>query len=123
MMEKRIFIACADERLRMALFLLLESEPGMIVVGITDRLSGFIIQLEATQPDVLLLEWKLTSQKMADLLADIRNLECSPKVLFFSNKPSEKEKILGDGADYFILKDSPPDQLLPILNNINHLKQ
>ncbi len=106
----------------MALFLFLESEPGMIVVGITDRLSGFLTQLEATQPDALLLEWKLPTEKMADLLAEIHKLECSPKVLFFSSKPGEKEKLLAGGADYFIMKDSPPDELLPMLNNIKHLK-
>lgn len=107
----------------MALFLFLESEPGMNVVGITDRLSGFITQVEATQPDILLLEWNLPPQKLADLLADIRNLGGSPKILFFSSNPREKEKILADGANYFIRKDSPPDELLPILNNLKYLKQ
>ena len=107
----------------MALFMFLESEPGIVVVGLTDRLPGFITQLEATQPDVLLLDWKLPTQKMTRLMADIHNLECSPEVLFFSSNPGENEKIMADGVDYFILKDAPPDELLPILDSINPQKQ
>ncbi len=46
MTKMRIFIACADERLRIAMLLLLENEPGIFVVGITDRLKGLLVQLK-----------------------------------------------------------------------------
>ena len=62
MTKIRIFLACSDERLRIAMLLLLDQEPGMVVVGITDRLSGLLTQLEATQPDVLLLSWEIPFQ-------------------------------------------------------------
>ena len=90
----------------------------MFVVGITDRLSGLLIHLAAAQPDVLLLEWELSFDSMAKLLTDIHDLECPPKIVLLSNQPGEKEKITAAGADYFIAKDAPPDELLPILTNI-----
>lgn len=118
MTKLRIFIACADERLRLALLLFLEQEPGIFVVGIIDRLPGLLIHLEAAQPDVLLMQWDIPIQSLEDLFADIHNMECPPKVILLSNKPEEREKILSAGADHFIAKDAPPDELLPILSSI-----
>jgi DNA-binding NarL/FixJ family response regulator len=115
MTKIRIFVACSDERLRIAMLLLLDQEPGMVVVGITDRLSGLLTQLEATQPDVLLLSWEIPFQTIADLLVNIRKLGRSLKIIFLSGRPGEEEKIIEAGADYFISKDAPPDKLLPIL--------
>lgn len=115
MTKSRIFVACADERLRIALLLFLDYEPGMFVVGITDRLSSLLPQLVASQPDVLLLEWEMPFQSMADLLTDIHHLECPPKIIILSNRPEEEEKIIAAGADYYIAKNAPPDNLLPIL--------
>jgi hypothetical protein len=42
MTKLRIFIAFADEKLRIAMLLLLDHEPGMVVVGIPDRLPGLV---------------------------------------------------------------------------------
>jgi DNA-binding NarL/FixJ family response regulator len=119
MNKKRIFIACADERLRIALLLHLENVPGIAVVGFTDRLKSLFPQLEASQADVLLLEWQLTPQAMIDLLAKIHTLPQSPKVVYFSGDLEEEQQIRAAGVDYVILKNAPPDELLPILNQIN----
>jgi DNA-binding NarL/FixJ family response regulator len=114
----RIFIACADKSLRIAMLLLLDYEPGNVVVGITERLSGLLTQLEATQAEVLLLEWDLSYQSTAELLTDIHHLGHPPKIIYLSNKPEDKEKILAAGADHFIVKNAPPDQLIPILSKM-----
>jgi DNA-binding NarL/FixJ family response regulator len=118
MTKLRIFIACADERLRFALLLVLNQESGMTVVGITDRLPGLKIQVEATQPDVLLLEWEFSSQEMRTLLTTIRNCVSAPKVVYFSNHIEEEKPVFAAGVDYFIAKNAPPDSLLPILHGI-----
>jgi DNA-binding NarL/FixJ family response regulator len=118
MIKLRIFVACSDERLRIAMLMLLDQEPGMGVVGITDRLPGLLLHLEASQPDVLLLAWDLTLQALADLLTDIHNLASPPKVIFFSNKPEEEEQIIATGTDHFISENAPPDKLLLILREL-----
>lgn len=101
------------------MLLLLDLQPGMVVVGITDRLSGLLLQLDASQPDVLLLEWELPFPVMADLLAKIHMLGHPPEVILFSNKPEEEEVLKAAGADHFIVKNAPPDDLIPILNQIS----
>ena len=55
---------------------------------------------------------------MADLLADIHKLNPLPKIILLSNRPEEEEKMLAAGVDYFIAKNAPPDQLIPILNHM-----
>jgi DNA-binding NarL/FixJ family response regulator len=117
MTKTRIFIACADERLRIALLLLLDTEPDVVVVGITDRLPGLKTQLQATEPHVLLLEWELPFQSMTDLINDIHKLGSSPKIILLSIRPEEEEEIIAAGVDYFVAKNAPPDKLLQILND------
>ena len=117
MTKKRIFVACSDERLRIALLLLIDHEPGMTVVGITDRLPNLLSQLWATQPDILLLDWELALADIEELIADIRNLPHRPMITVLSGKPEDEEKIIAAGTDHFILKDAPPDDLLPIISS------
>ena len=118
MTKKRIFVACSDERLRIALLLLLDHQSGMAVIGITDRLPNLLSQLWATQPDVLLLEWELPIKEIEELISDIRNLPHPPIITVLSSKPEEQEKITAAGADHFIPEDAPPDMLIPILNHL-----
>ena len=115
----RIFIACVDERLRLALLLFLDHQPGLVVAGMADRLPGLLAQLEGSQPGVLLLEWKLLGEaKIEELLTKIHSLESRPKIIILADKFEERETVLAAGADYFMCKNSPPDELLPILNDI-----
>jgi DNA-binding NarL/FixJ family response regulator len=90
----------------------------MIVAGITDRLSPLLAQLEASQPDVVLLGWEMPFQSLAELLFKIHHLEHPPKIILLSCQPADKEKMLVAGADYFFLKNAPPDGLLLILTSI-----
>lgn len=119
MNKKRIFIACADERLRIALVIFLEGEPGLTVVGFTDRLESLLPQLEASQAEILLLEWHLALPTLKEILDNVHKLPLPYKVIYFSGNPEERQQILAAGADYVILKNAPPDELLPILNKID----
>lgn len=114
----RIFIASADDKLRLALQLFLDDEPGMVVVGLSDRLKGLLAQLKVSESNVLLLDWVFPVQSITDLFTDLNKLEHKPTIVVFSNRPEEKEMVMAAGADYFTTKDAPPDKLIPILNEI-----
>ena len=118
MKPMRIFLACADERLKIAMLMLLDHQPGMVVAGISDRLPGLLTQVQASQPDVLLLEWDASLQLIADRITNIHNLARPPVIIFLSNRAEHKETIMAAGTDYFVIKDAPPDELLTILNNL-----
>jgi DNA-binding NarL/FixJ family response regulator len=115
----RVFLASADERLRLALLLLLDHQPGMVVVGLSDRLLGLFTQLEGAQPDVLLLDWDLSDHTIADFFADIRILERRPQVIALSTNPQYNEAIRATGADFIICKNAPLDKLIPVLTDIS----
>jgi len=119
MNKKRIFIACADERLRIALLIFLEDEPRLKVVGFTDRLESLLPQIKASQAEVLLLEWPMTQEALTALVSNIHDLSCQYKVISFARDQEESKEILAAGGDYVILKNAPPDELLPILNKID----
>jgi DNA-binding NarL/FixJ family response regulator len=114
----RIFIASADKLFRLALQLLLEDEPGMVVIGISDRADGLLAQVEASQAEVLLLDWELTKQAPIDLIGGLQQLEHPPKIIVLAINPEVKGTALAAGACNFISKDVPPDELLPILRKI-----
>ena len=114
----RIFLACEDERLKISMLMLVDSQPGMIVSGISDRIDDIAQQLETSQPDVLVLGWELPMESMHDLMADIHNLDYSPEVIFLSSSPKEREAIMSAGVDYFVVTNAPPDELIQILNDL-----
>ncbi len=94
MKSLRIFIACADERLRLALILLFDHDPGLTLVGISDRLIGLLVQLDGSEPDVLMLDWDLPLDSMKALVADLQNLQHPPKTIILSAKPQDEEQLI-----------------------------
>jgi DNA-binding NarL/FixJ family response regulator len=114
----RIFIASADKMFRFALQMLLEDEPGMVVIGMADRSDGLLTQVGAAQPEVVLLDWELTRSAPIALIGDLRRLEHPPQIVALSINPLVKETALAAGVNDFISKNVPPDELLPILRKI-----
>lgn len=114
----RIFIASADKMFRLALQLLLEDEPGMAVIGISDRADDLLTQVEAAHAEMLLLDWEFAKQAMIDLIKDLQHLKHPPQIIALSINPQVKDTALAAGASAFISKEVPPDDLLPILRKI-----
>jgi two-component system, NarL family, invasion response regulator UvrY len=114
----RIFIASADKTVRFALLMLLESEPGIVVVGFSDRSKGLLSMVEASQPEVLLLDDGVAKQATAQLVSDFHHLEPPPKVIVLSSHPQTEAPTLAAGADGFVSKTAPPDELLPLLRRM-----
>ena len=119
----RIFLACADKRLKLALLMLLDHQPGMDVAGISDQLLNLEAQINASHPDVLVIEWQENLKTIKDQLTNIRGFASPPQIVCMANNPRDKEEILTAGADYFIIKNVPPDELIGILKKIQSKKQ
>ena len=67
----RIFIADGDSGTRLALQMYLHREPGLYVTGMTTQTQGLVTQVAASQPDVLLLDWKLPGASMPETMAAV----------------------------------------------------
>ena len=114
----RVFIADADQELRMALHVLLNQEPGMAVVGLAVHSRGLFAQVAASQPDVVLLDWRLPDRPAASVLADLRSLERRPQVIVLCVKPEVEQEARAAGADVFVTKTASSDQLVAILRQM-----
>ena len=114
----RIFIADADQELRMALQILLHEEPGMAVVGLAVHTRGLFAQVAASQPDVVLLDWQLPDRPAVSVLADLHSLERRPRIIVLCVRPEVEQEAKAAGADAFVSKTASSDQLVAILRQI-----
>jgi DNA-binding NarL/FixJ family response regulator len=118
----RLFIADADKQLRVALQILLHQQTGLHVTGMATEARGLLAQVEASQPDVLLIDWHLPGMPMADLLADLQAFVPSPEIVVLSVRPEDKSAALTAGADAFVEKSIEPEKLLEQLSTISKPK-
>lgn len=119
----RIFVASSDENLRLALLIFLDHQPGMVVVGLSDRLAGLPAQITGAQPGVLILDWELLAEMQTQFFTNLHKLENPPKVIILTSQTYLKQDILAKGADFCICKDEPPDDLLAVLSQIQSTKR
>lgn len=117
----RIFIAEKSDGLRVGLQFLLHQEPGLQVIGVADNGKGLPTRIKASEPDVLLLDWYLPDAPMTELIANIRAIDFQLQIIVLSVQPKEKSAAMSAGADYFIVKNSPPDKLLAKLRDYNQI--
>ena len=87
----------------------------MHVIGMAIQADGLLVQIEASQAEVLILDWHLPGASMPGLLSDIRALVSPPKVVVLSVNPEVRTQALSAGADAFIGKNAPPDELLEVV--------
>ncbi|RLC76279.1 MAG: hypothetical protein DRJ03_28935 [Chloroflexi bacterium] len=114
----RVFLADDRTKVRLALRLLLEQEPGLIVVGEADEAENLLAQVQAIQPDLVLLDWELPGLRASELLLVLHSLSCSLKVIALSGHLEACEEALAAGADAFVSKGDPPERLLDALRAV-----
>jgi DNA-binding NarL/FixJ family response regulator len=126
----RVLVADDQAAVRSALRRLLKEEPGLVVVSEVVRTEELLDQAQATQPDLVLLDWELPGLSVKDLgestsnsgnfLLDILHaLHSHPKVVALSGRPEMRHAALTAGADDFVSKGDPPERLLAVLRAAN----
>ena len=81
----RVLLADDQSKVRSALQLLLEQEPGMSLVGEAVEAEDLLAQAEAPQPDLVLLDWELPGLRTDDWLSTLRTLCPRLKVIVCSH--------------------------------------
>jgi DNA-binding NarL/FixJ family response regulator len=121
----RVLIADDQPQVRSALRLLLGQEPGVTVVGEAEDAEQALKLATGGQPDLVLLDWELPGQPAADasagtgqhLLPALRARRPCLKVVALSGRPEARQAALAAGADAFVSKGDPPEQLLAALED------
>lgn len=126
----RILLADDQARVRSALRLLLEQEPGLCVVGEAAETEEILAQIQATRPDLMLLDWELPGLALASSIRSGKQLlsvlhgHCPDlRVIALSGQLEARQAALAAGADAFVSKGDPPERLLATLRKLSKTKQ
>jgi len=107
-----ILLADGQSNVRFALRVLLEREPGYLVVGEAADRNSLFRGLVMTLPDVVVLGWELPGMPRLDPLAPMRGLSPNLIVIALSARTEARAAALAAGADAFVSKSDPPEHLL-----------
>jgi DNA-binding NarL/FixJ family response regulator len=87
--------------------------PEVSKVAEAQDVSGLIAALKRTHPDILLLDWHLASDDLYALVLLLRILEPRlKKVVVLSLSADDRPRALAAGADAFVSKGDPSEELL-----------
>lgn len=116
----RVLLADDQSKVRSALQLLLEQQPGIHVLGEAVDTTGLLSWVKAMCPDLVLLDWELPGLPRHDVLSALRARCPHLKVIALSGRPEARQAALTAGADAFVSKGDPPEQLLAAVNDCCH---
>lgn len=110
----RVLIADSQSRVRFALRALLARQPGLEVVGEANCAADLLEQARVARPDLLVLGWELLES--ASALAVLRQTCPGLHIIALSGRAEARQAVLEAGADLFVSKTQPPEQLLAAIN-------
>ena len=118
----RILLADGQSKVRFALRVLLERQPGVVVVGEAADAEDLLGQTEEICPDMVLLAWELPGLVPTDDLVILR--EACPElcVVALSGRPEARHQAQEAGIDAFVSKAAPPEQLLTAIQTASRDK-
>lgn len=113
----RILVADSQPRVRFALRVLLEQQPGLQVVGEAADSRELLAQVGSRSPDLVLLGWELPGLLPVDSLLALRKIRSDLQVIALSGRPEARQMALDAGANAFVSKSDPPERLLAAIGD------
>jgi DNA-binding NarL/FixJ family response regulator len=107
----RVLIADDQPKVRSALRLWFQRQSGLEVTGEAADVAGVREWIQATCPDVVLLDWELPGGDVAGLVAELRARCPGLAVVVLSGRPEAGAEAQAAGVDTFVSKCDPPDRL------------
>ncbi len=108
----RILIADDQPKVRFALRVTLERQPGFKTVSEAVDAADLIAQAQAVPPDLVLLDWELPGMAVEEMLCSLRQVCPHLFVIALSGKDEAREAARQVGVNAFVSKTDSPDQLL-----------
>ena len=116
----RILLADDQPRVRFALNALLKRKPDIHVVGEASHVEDLLAKIASTNPDLLLLDWRLPGFAEIGSIKRLREDQPNLIIIALSGRPELGKAALGAGANAFVSKIDPPDKLLAIITSYQH---
>lgn len=123
-MEQKLRVLVADDQIgvRYALRTLLQlvRELEVEVVGEVADASSLLTQIEALNPDLLLLDWKLPG---LSAVAYLRSLYPHTRIIVLSVRAEARQAALDAGADAFVCKGDPVENLIEAIQRVRKIRR
>ena len=113
----RVLLADDQAKVRSALRLLLEHQPGLEILGEAVDTTGLLDWAKAAHPDLVLLDWELPGLPAIALLPRLRAHQPGLRVIALSGRPEASQAALDAGADAFVSKGDPPEILVAAIKS------
>jgi DNA-binding NarL/FixJ family response regulator len=110
-------VADSVSKVRYALGVLLRQRPGIEVVGEATDADEVIRKAAETDPDVVLLDWKLRDLAHDAPLQALRDHGVDAYVIVLGDRPETRGDAVRAGADAFVSKVDPPERLLAAIDS------
>jgi DNA-binding NarL/FixJ family response regulator len=109
----RVLVVDDHTVMRAGLCMLLESQPGLSVVGEASTCADAVTAASREQPDVIVLDLLLGSENALDCLARLRAAASGARVLILTGvyDPQMHRKAVLLGAVGLVLKENAPETL------------
>ena len=114
----RILLADEGTMARFALGALLEQRPGWTIVGEVVSADKLLPEIEATNPDLVLLNWNLPDLIADEFLPILSTRFPDLSVIVLSGRPETRLQAIAAGANAFVSKGDPPDRLLEAVSAV-----
>ncbi|NIW09745.1 MAG: response regulator [Gammaproteobacteria bacterium] len=117
----RIFVADDHAIVRKGLRTLIDSEPGMEVIGEASDGVEAVLKVRTLQPDVVLMDLVMPRQGGVEAIIEIKKEHPEARILVLTSF-AEEEKVFSAikaGALGYLLKDSSPEQLIQSIHDVH----
>jgi DNA-binding NarL/FixJ family response regulator len=114
----KVLIADDQADVRSALKVLLEHENRLYIFDEAEEINSLISIAEFTHPDLVLLDWELSDQLMADTISTLRRIVPEIRIIALSGRPEAAKTAMEAGVDGFASKGENSDRLLDVIRSI-----
>jgi DNA-binding NarL/FixJ family response regulator len=111
----RVMLADGEQQVRCALRVLLTVDMGMQVVGEAVDAADLLPELQASRPDVLVVDWGLLSAEAARTVTSLRAINPHLQVITMSGQAETRQHALAAGANAFVSKADSPERMIDAL--------
>ena len=111
----RTLVADEQSRVRSALRLLLEQNSDYEVVDEATEAVELVEKVEREAIELVVFDWRLPGLEGEELIRQLRQSAQNIMIVVLSGRPEVRQMALDAGADAFVSKADPPEELLSAL--------
>ena len=116
----RILVADRQAKVRFALRVLLERQPGFQIVGEAANATDLLDGVADADPELVLVDWDLATPAPGGLVLALRRISPNVAIVALSGRAEARKAALAAGADAFVSKGDPPERLLGTITQCYH---